>query len=83
MVPDTWSVINDQDAVTRAAKFGIFKRPGHRVLINSRGDMLVRDWRVTFLCKTRFEIAVAVLSQIMTRLSSIQSGSLCIGHMWD
>eukprot|EP00208_Stichococcus_sp_RCC1054_P005346 CAMPEP_0206142186 /NCGR_PEP_ID=MMETSP1473-20131121/15880_1 /ASSEMBLY_ACC=CAM_ASM_001109 /TAXON_ID=1461547 /ORGANISM="Stichococcus sp, Strain RCC1054" /LENGTH=1445 /DNA_ID=CAMNT_0053537075 /DNA_START=238 /DNA_END=4575 /DNA_ORIENTATION=- len=42
VVPDTWSVINDQDAVTRAAKFGIFKRPGHRVLINSRGDMLVR-----------------------------------------
>jgi len=28
--------------VTRGAKFGIYKRCGHRVLINKKGDMLVR-----------------------------------------
>jgi hypothetical protein len=32
-----------QDAVARNAKFGmLYKRPGHRVLINDRGDLLVR-----------------------------------------
>ena len=32
-----------QDMVARAGKFVVlFKRPGHRVIINSRGDMLVR-----------------------------------------
>ncbi|KAK9907744.1 hypothetical protein WJX75_009081 [Coccomyxa subellipsoidea] len=43
VVPDTWSIINDQDAVARNAKFWVlYKRPGQRVLINVRGDMLVR-----------------------------------------
>ncbi|KAK9804297.1 hypothetical protein WJX72_005360 [[Myrmecia] bisecta] len=46
-VPDTWSVINDQDAVARGAKFlMMYKRPGQRVIINEIGDMLVRP---TFL----------------------------------
>ena len=34
--------LSAQDIVARSAKFGVFKRPGHRVLINRRGDMLVR-----------------------------------------
>ncbi|BDA50387.1 probable lipase at C-terminar half [Coccomyxa sp. Obi] len=42
-VPDSWSIVNDQDAVARNAKFWLlYKRPGQRVLINDRGDMLVR-----------------------------------------
>ena len=43
MVPDTWHIINDQDLVTRILKFfGMYKRHGHRVIVNSRGDMVVR-----------------------------------------
>ena len=43
VVPDTWSIINDQDLVARQAKFFTwYKRPGQRVLINTNGDLLVR-----------------------------------------
>lgn len=42
-VPDTWHVINSDDTVTRVGKFFfLFKRGGHRVLINPRGDLIVR-----------------------------------------
>ncbi|GAB4817725.1 hypothetical protein N2152v2_004771 [Parachlorella kessleri] len=42
-LPDTWHVINNDDVVTRGGKFLIlYKRAGHRVLINRRGDMVVR-----------------------------------------
>ena len=43
--PAWWSrhVINDQDVVARGAKFWVlYKRGGHRVLINSLGDLIVR-----------------------------------------
>ena len=37
------SALHLQDMVARACKFVVlFKRPGHRVIINARGDMLVR-----------------------------------------
>eukprot|EP00892_Ulva_mutabilis_P004928 jgi/Ulvmu1/2807/UM142_0005.1 len=43
LVPDTWHVINDQDVVTRGMKLlGVYKRAGHRVIINRRGDLIVR-----------------------------------------
>ncbi|KAK9807450.1 hypothetical protein WJX73_008432 [Symbiochloris irregularis] len=43
LVPDTWHLINDQDAVPRSGKFMfVFKRGGHRVIINAQGDMIVR-----------------------------------------
>ncbi|KAK9813862.1 hypothetical protein WJX73_002319 [Symbiochloris irregularis] len=43
LVPDTWHIINDQDAVPRSGKFMfIFKRGGQRVIINRLGDMIVR-----------------------------------------
>ena len=39
---ESWSVINDQDAVARSGKFmGMFKRAGERIFLNHRGDMLV------------------------------------------
>jgi len=42
-VPNTWQIINDDDTITRAGKFFLlYKHVGHRVLINKRGDMLVR-----------------------------------------
>ncbi|KAK9823875.1 hypothetical protein WJX72_006114 [[Myrmecia] bisecta] len=42
-IPDTWHIINDRDAVARMGKFAcLYKRPGHRVVINKQGDMLVR-----------------------------------------
>ncbi|KAK9813803.1 hypothetical protein WJX73_010334 [Symbiochloris irregularis] len=42
-VPDTWGLINDQDAVARGGKFlTLFKRPGQRVIINHYGDLIVR-----------------------------------------
>eukprot|EP00884_Botryococcus_braunii_P001515 jgi/Botrbrau1/11364/Bobra.0038s0112.1 len=43
MVPDAWSIINDQDIVSRGAKFLVlYKRGGQRVIINALGDMIVR-----------------------------------------
>ncbi|KAK9814385.1 hypothetical protein WJX72_004954 [[Myrmecia] bisecta] len=43
VVPDTWSVINDQDAVAHGAKMlMLYKRAGQRVILNGVGDMLVR-----------------------------------------
>ncbi|GAB4817731.1 hypothetical protein N2152v2_004777 [Parachlorella kessleri] len=42
-LPDTWHIINNDDMITRGGKFFVlYKRAGHRVLINRRGDMLVR-----------------------------------------
>ncbi|GAB4817729.1 hypothetical protein N2152v2_004775 [Parachlorella kessleri] len=42
-LPDTWHVINNDDVVTRGGKFFVlYKRAGQRVLINRRGDMVVR-----------------------------------------
>ncbi|KAK9821824.1 hypothetical protein WJX74_001662 [Apatococcus lobatus] len=43
VVPDTWGVINDQDVVARRGKLWVlYKRSGHRVIINTRGDLIVR-----------------------------------------
>ncbi|KDD71882.1 hypothetical protein H632_c4233p0, partial [Helicosporidium sp. ATCC 50920] len=43
LVPDTWHVINSDDTVTSSGKFwGLYKRPGHRVIITARGDLVVR-----------------------------------------
>ena len=37
------SCIAAQDAVTRGGKFWkLYKRPGHRVIINADGDLIVR-----------------------------------------
>ncbi|DBA74569.1 TPA: hypothetical protein ACH3X2_009444 [Trebouxia sp. C0005] len=42
VVPDTWSVINEQDVVTRGGKFFfLYKRPGHRVILTDGGHMMV------------------------------------------
>ncbi|KAL3143143.1 hypothetical protein ABBQ38_003412 [Trebouxia sp. C0009 RCD-2024] len=47
MVPDTWSVINDQDVVTREGKLlFLYKRPGQRVILNAAGHMMVRPTRM-------------------------------------
>ncbi|KAK9804066.1 hypothetical protein WJX73_001449 [Symbiochloris irregularis] len=41
--PDTWHIVNDRDPVPRSGKFFcLFKRPGNRVRINRRGEMIVR-----------------------------------------
>ncbi|DBA97087.1 TPA: hypothetical protein ACH3X1_014857 [Trebouxia sp. C0004] len=41
-VPDTWSIINDQDVATRGGEFVfLYKRPGHRVIANNAGHMMV------------------------------------------
>ena len=43
VVPATWHIVNDQDAVARSPKFLVlYKRTAHRVIINHAGDMLVR-----------------------------------------
>ncbi|CAK0786084.1 hypothetical protein CVIRNUC_009297 [Coccomyxa viridis] len=43
LVPHTWHLVNDQDAVARAPKFlCLYKKTGQRVIINHSGDMLVR-----------------------------------------
>ncbi|DBB14800.1 TPA: hypothetical protein ACH3X3_004409 [Trebouxia sp. C0006] len=42
VVPDTWSIINNQDVVTRGGKlFYLYKRPGKRVIVNDFGHMMV------------------------------------------
>lgn len=43
VVPHSWHIINDQDAVAKAPKFLVlYKRAGQRVVINANSDMLVR-----------------------------------------
>ncbi|KAK9867024.1 hypothetical protein WJX84_001923 [Apatococcus fuscideae] len=43
VVPDSWSIVNDQDIVARRGKLWIlYKRSGHRVIVNTRGDLIVR-----------------------------------------
>ncbi|EIE18442.1 hypothetical protein COCSUDRAFT_68209 [Coccomyxa subellipsoidea C-169] len=43
LVPDTWHIINDADAVPRVGKFLVlFARPGQRVIVDYRGDVVVR-----------------------------------------
>lgn len=43
VVPDTWQLINSDDAFTRAGKFWfLYKHVGHRVLLNKFGDLVVR-----------------------------------------
>ncbi|KAK9828849.1 hypothetical protein WJX72_002401 [[Myrmecia] bisecta] len=43
VVPNTWQVTNDQDAVPRTGKLiTMYKRPGNRVIINLLGDLIVR-----------------------------------------
>ncbi|KAL6767805.1 hypothetical protein ACKKBF_B36685 [Auxenochlorella protothecoides x Auxenochlorella symbiontica] len=43
LVPDTWHVVNGDDTITRSGKFFfLYKRVGHRVLINGSGDLIVR-----------------------------------------
>lgn len=51
VVPDTCSIINDQDVLTREGKMlFLYKRPGQRVILNAAGHMMVRA--------TRMEISV-------------------------
>ncbi|KAK9823879.1 hypothetical protein WJX72_006141 [[Myrmecia] bisecta] len=42
VVPNTWHIINEQDAVAHKGKCMMYKRAGPRVLINPRGDLIVR-----------------------------------------
>ena len=42
-VPSTWQIINEDDTITRAGKlFFLYKHVSNRVLINRRGDLIVR-----------------------------------------
>lgn len=42
-VPSIWNIINEADPIPMVAKFGaLYSRPGHRVLVSPRGDLLVR-----------------------------------------
>jgi len=41
--PDHWSVVNQHDVITHGGRLcGLYKHVGKRVLINPRGDMIVR-----------------------------------------
>eukprot|EP00210_Caulerpa_lentillifera_P008426 g8038.t1 len=76
-VPNTWNVINDQDYITRTMKFvNLYKRPGHRVIINGQGDMLVRP---SFIEMTLSRITGAVnIAHHM--LASYQNAFLAIAR---
>ncbi len=44
---DCHNIINDQDAVARSGKIAtvfvrLLERPGHKILVNKRGEMLVQ-----------------------------------------
>ena len=50
-VPNSWHVINDQDAVAHGMKLGgLYKRNGHRVMLLGRGNLIVRP--------THFELSM-------------------------
>lgn len=43
MVPNLWNVVNNVDMVYFSGKlFGLYKHPGLRVMLDSKGDLLVR-----------------------------------------
>lgn len=70
-----------QDAVARNAKFWVlYKRPGQRVLINVRGDMLVRpsfaelSIQQTPVGSSVFHVRPAALPLPVTALRSFISG---------
>ncbi|KAL3155626.1 hypothetical protein ABBQ38_010824 [Trebouxia sp. C0009 RCD-2024] len=47
LVQDSWSIINDQDLVTRGGKFVfMYKRLGRRVIVNAGGHMMVAPSRI-------------------------------------
>lgn len=42
--PDHWAVVNQHDVITHGGRlFGLYKHVGKRVLVNPRGDMIVRE----------------------------------------
>lgn len=54
-----------QDAVTRQAKFMIYKRGGHRTIINHQGDMLVRPTFIELSVHNR--PGASSVSQVLNR----------------
>lgn len=55
IVPNTWHVINDLDPVPRMAKFWmLYKRSGRRVVVNSRGDIIISPMFLEFKLSSAF-----------------------------
>ncbi|KAK9829664.1 hypothetical protein WJX72_007213 [[Myrmecia] bisecta] len=55
VIPDTWHIINDQDAIPRTGKLVcLYKMPGHRVIINLKGDLVVRPSMLEATLRMRF-----------------------------
>ncbi|KAK9801989.1 hypothetical protein WJX73_007271 [Symbiochloris irregularis] len=79
LIPNTWHVINKRDPVPRAGKFVcLFKRPGHRVLINLKGELVVRPNALELQLQrstrldhhTTFAYRAALLSICLAQFSS-------------
>ncbi|KAL4431080.1 hypothetical protein ABPG75_006336 [Micractinium tetrahymenae] len=52
-VRQTWHVVNNEDVVVKNGKFIVlYKRAGHRVLINSLGDLVVRPTHAETVIRT-------------------------------
>ena len=42
-MPETWHVVNDADIIPKVGKFvRMYKRPGARVIVDSKGSIVVR-----------------------------------------
>ncbi|KAK9803205.1 hypothetical protein WJX73_003153 [Symbiochloris irregularis] len=71
LVPDTWHIIHDRDVVTRMGKFWVLgKRPGHRVLIDLHGGMLVRPTALEVQVQTGSKLRNHALRTYRTALLS-------------
>lgn len=88
-VPDTWQIINSDDAITRAGKFWVlYKHVGHRVLINRRGDLLVRPSFVEYSIRRSPGGSVrdhylTAYQQAMVAVVAAQFGSKALGSKDD
>lgn len=77
--------ISMQDPVPQMAKFGtLYSRPGHRVLVNPQGDMLVRptplDIKLNTACKPSDHCCSAQASVRLTACHEHLLPESC--HIW-
>ncbi|KAK9788444.1 hypothetical protein WJX73_010754 [Symbiochloris irregularis] len=71
-VRDTWHIIHNQDIVPRVGKFFfLFKRPGHRVLVDLKGQMIVRPVPLELQLRRGGNVGVHLLRMYRAALVAI------------
>jgi hypothetical protein len=77
---DHWNVVNQHDVITHGGRlFGLYKHVGKRVLINPRGDMIVRFLRL--LCRVHVIALCLCSDDACFRGASAGAPRLCGGQL--